>query len=205
MVSKILINKVQETSQENLREVFKLQPRSVWVLNNSVECEIPFEALEIGDLIVVHAGEVIPVDGTIVSGISSIDQHTLTGESQPAEKEIGDQVFASTIVLSGQLCVRVEKTGNETIVGQITEILSDAAQAKSTVQLRAEQITDQTVLPTLVVGGLSLPFLGPAGGLSILLAAYPSTKANARFVLQLRKLNGYDWRPEYERQWVCAG
>jgi cation transport ATPase len=70
--------------------------------------------------------------------------------------------------LSGQLCVRVEKTGDETIVGQITEILSDAAQAKSTVQLRAEQITDKTVLPTLVVGGLSLPFLGASGGLSIL-------------------------------------
>ena len=188
-LSKMLNNKVQHTTQQNLKNAFQLQPRSVWLLKDGAECEIPFESLELGDLIVVHAGEMIPVDGTIVSGISSVDQHALTGESQPAEKEAGDQVLASTVVLSGQLCIKVEKTGDDTIVGQIIEILNDASGAKSEIQLRAEKITDQTVLPTLIISGLSLPFLGTTGALAILCSHFKYRLSTVAPLSMLNHLN----------------
>ena len=67
----------------------------------------------------------ISQDGVIKQGIASIDQPRLTGETQPAEKTIGDSVFASTLVLSGKLYVQVEKTGQETVAVQIGKILSE--------------------------------------------------------------------------------
>jgi Cu2+-exporting ATPase len=58
----------------------------VWLLSNGVETEISFESLKHGDIVVVNAGETIPVDGTITAGMATVDQHLLTGESQPVEK-----------------------------------------------------------------------------------------------------------------------
>ncbi|MGB0386556.1 MAG: heavy metal translocating P-type ATPase [Ardenticatenaceae bacterium] len=185
-----LTQKVQRSSQQDLIDLFKLQPRTVRVLEDGVEREIPFERLRLGDLVVIHAGQVIPVDGTIVDGIASIDQQILTGESQPAEKEVGHDVFASTVVLSGQLCVRVEKAGDKTIVAQITKILNDAATAKISVQLRSEEITDKTALPTLVASGLSLPFLGVGGALAILSAHF---KYQMTVLAPLTMLNYLHW------------
>jgi len=82
---------------------------------DGVEVELPFGELQAGDIIVVNAGEVIAADGTIISGTASIDQHMLTGESQPAEKTVGDPVFATraTIILSGQIHIQVEKAGRD--------------------------------------------------------------------------------------------
>ena len=75
---------------------------------------------------VVSAGESVPVDGTITEGIASIDQRALTGESQPAQKGVGEPVFASTTVLSGKILICVEKTGQDTISAQIAEVLNNA-------------------------------------------------------------------------------
>ncbi|MCK5524676.1 MAG: hypothetical protein KAI83_16245 [Thiomargarita sp.] len=63
----------------------------------------------------VNAGEIIPVDGVIQSGLANIDQHLLTGETQPVEREVGDKVFASTLLLSGRIAILVETTGEETV------------------------------------------------------------------------------------------
>jgi len=64
-----------------------------------------------GDIIVVNTGEVVPVDGVIAEGMAMIDQHALTGESTPAEKGVGDHVFASTIMVAGKALVSVEQSG----------------------------------------------------------------------------------------------
>ncbi|MGB0383942.1 MAG: hypothetical protein ACPGWR_03880 [Ardenticatenaceae bacterium] len=103
-----LLLKTEDRSRKSLVNVFGNQPRSVWVLKDGVEVELGFEQLQAGDTIVVNAGEVIAADGTIISGTASIDQHTLTGESQPAEKVVGDPVFAATIVLSGKIHIQVD-------------------------------------------------------------------------------------------------
>ena len=79
----ILIRKTEDHSKRSLTNLFGEQPRSVWVLVDDVEVEIPFEQLERDAIIVIRAGQMIPIDGTIIAGTASIDQHRLTGESQP--------------------------------------------------------------------------------------------------------------------------
>ncbi|MEZ5672178.1 MAG: hypothetical protein R3E08_07220 [Thiotrichaceae bacterium] len=97
-----LLSKITNDSKENIINVFKQRPAAVWVVHEEIELEIPFESLKIGDIVVVNAGGTIPVDGRIIKGMASIDQHILTGESQPTDKGIGSQVFALTLVLSAK-------------------------------------------------------------------------------------------------------
>ena len=168
----LLLNKVNGDTQKSLFDVYQLQPRKVWLLVDEVAVEVPFEQVQVNDIVVVGAGEMIPVDGTIIQGIASIDQHILTGESQPVEKERDAKVFASTVVLMGSIHVRVEQTGMETAVARIAETLNQARNFKSALQLRAEAFADRTIIPTLAVSALSIPLIGPMGALVILNAHF---------------------------------
>ena len=158
--SKKLLIKIKDDSQKSIIDVFRLHPRTVWLLKSGVEVEMPFEQLEVGDIVVVHTGETIPIDGTIREGMASIDQHVLTGEAQLVEKGPSEAVFASTVVLAGQIYIEVEKTGEETTVAQIGQILNQTASYQTNLQLRAKTMTDKTVLPTLIVGAFCLPVVG---------------------------------------------
>ena len=169
--SKLLL-KVQNNSRKSLIDVFRQQPRSVWVLVDRVEREIPFEHIQVGDIVVVDAGATIPADGVITDGIASIDQRILTGEAQPAEKGIGDEVFASTVVLSGRIYFEVAQAGEETIAAKIGNILNNTVDFKSATQLKAQTMADRTAVPTLLTSALSLPFVGPYGALAILNAHF---------------------------------
>jgi len=130
-VDQKVITKIRDESEQALTDVFEQQPHTVWILKNGVEIETPLEAVNCGDVVVVNTGEMIPVDGIIIQGNALIDQHALTGESQPAEKAIGDKVFASTLIVAGKVDLKVEKAGNETVIAKIGQILSNTAAFKS--------------------------------------------------------------------------
>lgn len=101
----------------------------------------------------------IPVDGRITSGTAAIDQHMLTGESQPAEKGVGDGVLASTVVLSGRICIAVEKAGDATVASQITEMLSQTSDFKQVLASRTDRWLNRIALPIMglsALGGASL-------------------------------------------------
>lgn len=163
-----LLLKSEYNTKRDLTNLFGEQPRSVWVVVDGSEIEIPFEKLQVGDVIVISAGQRIPVDGAITNGSASIDQHTLTGESKPVEKSVGDPVLASTIVLAGRIYIETQKTGTETVAMQIGEVLNQTADFKSLMQSRGEAIADQTVLPTLGVSALVWPFFGFSSALAVL-------------------------------------
>jgi heavy metal translocating P-type ATPase len=168
-LSKKLLFKAEDHAQKRLFNVFSGMPRSVWLLTEQkIEIEIPFEDLKIGDLIVVHAGETVPVDGTISAGYAQLDQRILTGESQPAEKGPGDQVFALTIVLSGRIHIKVEKAGQDTVAAQIGDILNSTADFRHSMQWQWMAFVDKTALPTLGAGVLTLPIVGPTGALAMM-------------------------------------
>lgn len=162
-----LLDKISDDSKKNIIDVFKQQPSSVWVLAGDVEREIPFEQLKSGDIVVVGAGGTIPVDGVIADGSASVDQHILTGESQPAEKGQGDEVFALTLVLAGRICIEVRETGERTTAAQIANILNNTISTKTDVQLWSKEISDRTVLPTFALGAIAFPFLGRTGALGL--------------------------------------
>ena len=167
-----LLSMTEDSTRKNLTNILGEQPQSVWIWVDGAEVEIPFEQLQIDDVIIVSAGQMIPVDGTIISGAASIDQHALTGESQPAEKGAGDGVLASTVLLSGKLKIRVDKTGLDTAAGKVGSVLLETSNFQLSMKTRGEAITDRAAIPTLLISGASLPYVGGIGSLA-LLGNYP--------------------------------
>jgi len=142
--------------------------RLVWVQNSGIEMEILLKDVKVGDIVIIQAGEVVPVDGIIITGTASIDQHMLTGESQPVDKDIGDLVLAATLVLSGRIHIQVEKAGEQTVSAQIGQTLNQMTQYTDLLELRSVNLADRWALPYLMLGGLAAWSFGPAGGLAIL-------------------------------------
>ncbi len=163
-----LLSKITDNSKKNIIDVFKQQPSTVWVVHDNIEREIPFEELKTGDRVMVSAGSTIPVDGEIIEGSASVDQHILTGEFQPVEKHTGDEVFALTLVLSGKIYIHARETGQQTSAAQIANILNNTISTKTDVQLWSREISDKSVLPTFAISAVSLPFIGPIGALGVL-------------------------------------
>ena len=165
---RFLVRRTEDSSKKLLLSAFGKQPRYVWLVKDGMEIRMPFDRLEKGDTVVVHTGEVVPVDGIIVDGLAMIDQHALTGESTPAEKGVGDRVFASTVMVAGKMHVAVEKSGSETATDQIAKILNDTAGYKLASQHRGEQLADKAVIPTLAVGALAWATIGSQGAVAAL-------------------------------------
>jgi len=162
------VPQTRHKSRQELINIFGDMPRHVWVKRDNLEVEVPFEQLSVGEIMVVHAGETLPADGTIVAGIASIDQHQLTGEAQPAELGIGDKVFAATVVLSGSIEISVTQAGKETIAAQIGAILNQTAEYRSLLEFEGEELANRFALPMLGFSALSLPFMGAMRSLTVL-------------------------------------
>ncbi len=167
MSDKIIIL-TQKRSKELLTNTFGQLPRMVWCLRDQVEIETPLDEVRVNDIVVVTIGLVIPIDGLIIEGSAMIDQHALTGESQPAEKGIGEKVFASTVVISGKILVKTEKTGQETTVAKIDQVLTQSANFKNKAQLLGEKWADIGALPFLGLFSLTTPVFGATAGLVVL-------------------------------------
>lgn len=155
-----LTAKTEREAQADFSRIFGELSDTAWLLQDGIEVEVPLSSLNEKDVIVVHSGNMIPVDGHIVAGEGMVDQHLLTGESQPVEKKTGDEVLTSTLLLAGSVQIRVYKKGSETITGQIAKTLEHAASFKHKVESRGEYLTEKGAFYTLLASGLTLPFLG---------------------------------------------
>ncbi len=163
-----LVLRTENRSRARLDALFGEQPRTLWLMIDGVEVETPVEQVCAGQIVVVDTGQTMAVDGTVVAGAASVDQHMLTGESQPIDKIAGDRVLAATVVLSGRLQVRVEQAGAETIAAGVVKILRNTADYRSTLELRTTQVADAIALPTLAVGGATLWLMNPISALAVM-------------------------------------
>jgi Cu2+-exporting ATPase len=163
-----LVKRTQDNSKKLLLNAFGKHPRYVWLYRDGTEVQVSLDKLQKGDIIVVNTGEVVPVDGHVVEGMAMIDQHALTGESTPAEKGVGDRVFASTVMVAGKVFVSVETSGSDTASAKISQILNDTAGYKLSSQHKGEVLADKAVIPTLAIGGLGLATMGPVGAVAVL-------------------------------------
>ena len=184
--SKYILSNAKERSKRQLIDVFSQQPDEVWVLKNGSEIKVPIDQVKVNDILAVDAGDIIPVDGIVTDGIAAVDQKVLTGEAQPADKTVGDRVFASTMVLSGRVHIRMEKSGQETIVAKIGEIINHSIDFQSSQALKGEQWADSFTTPVLALAFLSWPFLGPVATVGILYCHIANT---IRVVAPLGTLN----------------
>ena len=170
-----IINRIEANTQQQLINIFSDHPSQVWLLRDGVEIQLDFEAIQIGDMVIVNAGEVIPVDGVIQSGTAQIDQHILTGESQPVEKCTGGLVFASTLLLSGRISVRVETSGEDSVAAKIGKILDKTQSYKDTQITRGREIANRFLPVTIGLSAITLPILGAKSAVGILSAGLGSS------------------------------
>jgi Cu2+-exporting ATPase len=162
-----LVQRTEDNSKKMLLNVFGKQPRFVWLEVDGVEVETPLQQLKLGDVIVVHTGETVPVDGEVVDGMAMIDQHTLTGESAPVEKITGDNVLASTTLIAGKVRIAVTSAGEDTTSAKLARILNDTAGYKLRSQSKGEELADRAVVPTLALGALGLATTGINGAAAV--------------------------------------
>lgn len=136
---------------------------SVWLVRDGVEVEIPLERAVAGDLLVVRAGDSIPIDGHIVEGAIGVDQRALTGESTLRELGIGAPVRSATLVLSGHAIIHTERTGSDTVAARVEALIAGSTSYEQQLQARVTRLTDRSVRPTLLLAGYGLLTRGPVG------------------------------------------
>lgn len=129
----------------------RLQARRAILAAPEGEREVPAEELVAGDLVFLKPGTTVPADGVVLRGISSLDEAPLTGESHPRDVAVGDSVFAGTSNLSGLLTVRVTKTGDETSLGKVAELLANAAHTKAPVVRMIERCAELYVPAVILI------------------------------------------------------
>ncbi|MBM7636751.1 heavy metal translocating P-type ATPase [Streptococcus saliviloxodontae] len=128
-------------TSDAIQKLMKLSAKEATVIRDGVEQSVPIEEVLIGDLILVKPGEKIPVDGTVVSGHSAIDESMLTGESIPVEKAVDEKVYGASINGQGSLTLRAEKVGDETLLAQIIKLVEDAQQTKAPIAKIADRVS----------------------------------------------------------------
>ena len=121
-------------TRASLKSLMDMAPLEATILRNGARVTIPADEVEIGDYVIVQPGGRIPVDGKIIVGQSLINESAITGESVPANKRQGDQVFSSTISDNGYLEILTEKVRNDTTFSKIIELVEEAQETKAKTQ-----------------------------------------------------------------------
>ncbi len=157
-LGKYLEARAKGQTNEAIKKLIGLQARTAHVIRAGQEVELPIEQVQVGDELVVRPGEKIPVDGVVQSGLSSIDESMITGESIPVEKVEGDPLIGATINQRGLLRTRATKVGADTVLATIIRMVEQAQGSKAPIQRLADTISGIFVPVVLAIAALT--FIG---------------------------------------------
>src|SRR5713101_8126169 len=157
-LGKYLEARAKGQTNEAIKKLIGLQARTAHVLRAGKEVEVPIEQVQVGDELIVRPGEKIPVDGVAQSGLSSVDESMITGESIPVEKVEGDPLIGATINQRGLLHMRATKVGADTVLATIIRMVEQAQGSKAPIQRLADTISGIFVPIVLVIAALT--FIG---------------------------------------------
>lgn len=142
--------RAKSRTSDAITKLMDLAPKTAVVLRNGTEQEIPAEEVTDGDILIVKAGEGVPVDGVVTEGFSSIDESAITGESLPVEKNPGDKVTGGTINKSGYFRMQATAVGENTTLAKIIQLVDDATSSKAPIAKLADKISG--VFVPVVIG-----------------------------------------------------
>lgn len=157
LLGKLLEERAKNSTTSAIKSLMGLQPKTARRITAEGEEEISISLLQVSDQVSVRPGEKIPVDGTIISGESYVDESMITGEPIPVEKQPSDRVLAGTINQRGAFVLRADKVGAETVLAQIVKMVQQAQGSKAPVQKIADKIS--SVFVPAVMGISLLTFI----------------------------------------------
>ena len=169
LVGRFLETRARGQTSEAIKKLIGLNPKTALVIREGKEREIPVEDVQVGDLIVVHPGERVPVDGVVRQGYSSVDESMITGESIPVEKKVGDEVIGASINKTGSFQFEATRVGKDTTLARIVRLVEEAQGSKAPIQRLADVIAGYFV--PVVIGVAIITFIiwffaGPAPALT---------------------------------------
>lgn len=154
-LGKLLEEKAKSNTSTAIKKLMGLQPKTVRVIIDGTEQEIPIESVVPGDVILVRPGEKIAVDGMVSAGSSFVDESMITGEPVPVEKTAGEKVFAGTINQKGSFRFAAEKIGSDTLLAHIIKMVQEAQGSKAPVQKLVDKIAGIFVPVVLLISVLT--------------------------------------------------
>ncbi len=157
-IGEILEEWTHKKSVDDLARSMSLNVSKVWLCNGQQEILVPATEIKESDLVRVHMGNVIPFDGTVISGEAMVNQASLTGESMPVRKCKDGFVYAGTVVEEGELTIRVKEVNGSSRFEKIVTMIEESEKLKSSLEGKAEHLADKLVPYTLAGTGLTYLF-----------------------------------------------
>ncbi len=157
-VGKYLETKSKGKTSDAISKLINLAPKTAIVIKQGKEIEINLEEVIIGDIVIIKPGGSIGIDGIIVEGSSAIDQSSITGESIPVEKVVGDTVVAGTINKNGYLKIKATKVGKDTTLSQIIKLVEEASNSKAPISRLADKVSGIFVPVVITIAILATIF-----------------------------------------------
>ena len=154
-IGEILEEWTHKKSVDDLARSMSLHISKVWLVTEEQEVLVSTSDIKAGDLVRVHMGNVIPFDGTIVSGEGMVNQASMTGESVPVAKTTDASVFAGTVLEEGELTIRVKQSNGNSKFDQIVSMIEESEKLKSSLEGKAEHLADKLVPYTLLGTGIT--------------------------------------------------
>ncbi|WKZ70470.1 MAG: heavy metal translocating P-type ATPase [Melioribacteraceae bacterium] len=151
LLGRWLEDRAKKKTNSAVKKLLKLRPDKALVKRNGKEEIVSYSDLRIGDIVIVKPGENIPTDGEIISGSSNVDESMITGESMPVEKSIGSKVIGGTFNTSGTFNFKVEKLGDNSVLGKIIKMVEEAQGSKAPIQKLADKIASVFVPVVILV------------------------------------------------------
>ena len=130
-IAEFLEGYAAERAKKSIASLIQLAPETATIRKNKEEIKVNVHDIKVGDIIIIKPGDRIPLDGVIIKGASSVNQASITGESMPISKSIGESVFAGTINEEGYLEIKTTKKFNETTISKIVKLVEEAQKNKS--------------------------------------------------------------------------
>ncbi|MBY0433285.1 MAG: heavy metal translocating P-type ATPase [Cyclobacteriaceae bacterium] len=155
-LGKLLEERAKSSTSSAIKKLMGLQPKTVRVMVDEVEQEIPIASVKVGNVILVKPGEKIPVDGMVKNGASYVDESMISGEPVPVEKTAGEKVFAGTVNQKGNFQFEALKVGGDTILAQIIKMVQQAQGSKAPVQKLVDKVAG--IFVPVVIGIAILTF-----------------------------------------------
>lgn len=148
-LGKFLETRAKGKTSQAIEKLIDLSPKTATVLRDGKEVVVSVEDVKVGEIVIVRAGQTVPLDGTITEGNGAIDESAITGESIAVEKNVGDKVIGATINKSGYFKFEVEKVGEDTTLSQIIQLVEEAASSKAPIAKLADKVAGIFV-PTVI-------------------------------------------------------